>query len=224
MSAVIRPHILTGPIPPGLDDDGQPMSPWLNRTRRLERDCAEMLGLAKGVLADGTITVAEADLVRDWAGQHPDAMGQWPINALKARLDRAFADGRIDEAEREDLSALLAAIVGGTAGMVGGEGATTALPLDQPQPALAWTGSVFVFTGKFAFGPREACQEQVVRRGAICEDNVTRRCRYLVLGTFGSRDWVQTPFGRKIEKAVKYREAGQPLAIVSEDHWAESLG
>lgn len=83
-----------------------------------------MLGLAKGVLADGTITVVEADLVRDWAAQHPDAMTQWPISALKARLDRAFADGRIDEAERKDLSALLTAIVGGTAGMIGGEDAS----------------------------------------------------------------------------------------------------
>lgn len=216
-------HFLNEPIPAGLDADGQPMSLAFNRTRRLERDCAEMLGLAKGVLADGTITAVEAELVRDWAAQHPDAMQQWPINTLKARLDRAFSDGRIEETERKDLSALLTAIVGGTAGMIGREDATTTLPLDQPQPALAWTGSVFVFTGKFAFGPREACQEQAMRRGGICEENITRRTRYLVLGTFGSRDWVQTAFGRKIEKAVKYRAAGRPLAIVSEDHWAESL-
>ena len=32
-----------------------------------------------------------------------------------------------------------------------------------------------------------------------------------LVGTFGSRDLVHTPFGRKIEKAVKYREAGLPL-------------
>jgi hypothetical protein len=45
----------------------------------------------------------------------------------------------------------------------------------------------------------------------------------LIVGTFGSRDWVHTSFGRKIEKAVTYRRAGQRLAIISEDHWAGSL-
>jgi len=44
-----------------------------------------------------------------------------------------------------------------------------------------------------------------------------------VLGTFGSRDWVHTSFGRKIETAIRYRDKGAPIAIVSEDHWAASL-
>lgn len=39
-----------------------------------------------------------------------------------------------------------------------------------------------------------------------------------------SRDGAHTTFGRKIEKAVSYREKGVPIAIVSEDHWAASLG
>jgi hypothetical protein len=30
-------------------------------------------------------------------------------------------------------------------------------------------------------------------------------------------------FGRKIEKAVKYRESGVRLAIVGEEHWAAAL-
>jgi hypothetical protein len=46
---------------------------------------------------------------------------------------------------------------------------------------------------------------------------------YVVIGTFGSRDWVHTSFGRKIEKAVDYRTKGYPLAIITEDHWAAQL-
>ncbi len=53
---------------------------------------------------------------------------------------------------------------------------------------------------------------------------MTQRTNYLIIGTFGSRDWVHTSFGRKIEKAVQYRIAGCRLAIVGEDHWAASLG
>jgi hypothetical protein len=44
-----------------------------------------------------------------------------------------------------------------------------------------------------------------------------------VIGTFGSTDWVHTAFGRKIEKAVSYRDAGVLLRIVGEDHWASAL-
>jgi hypothetical protein len=62
-----------------------------------------------------------------------------------------------------------------------------------------------------------------VKRGGLCEANVTKRSTFLVIGTFGSRDWVHTAFGRKIDKAVSYRSAGTPLRIVAEDHWAGAL-
>lgn len=207
-----------------LDPHGQPFNLRFNRARRAERDLSEMLGLAKGVLADGVVTEAEAELLRNWALRHPDATEQWPVNILKERLDRIFADGCVNEPERRDLSSLLESIVGGTAGVVVGEDAATELPIDRPPPALLWQGSVFVFTGKFALGPRRDCQRHVIGLGAKCEDTVTRRTNYLVVGTFGSRDWVHTPFGRKIEKAVKYRESGLRLAIVGEEHWAAALG
>jgi hypothetical protein len=206
------------------DPHGQPYNVRFNRARRAERDLTEMLGLVKGLLADGVVTDAEAAHLANWAQHHPDATEQWPIPALKARLDQIFADGQVDDGERRDLAELLEAIVGGTAGIIVGEDAATELPLDQPPPAIHWPGSVFVFTGKFAFGPRAECQRVVLELGGECDDNITRRTRYLVLGTFGSRDWVHTSFGRKIQKAVEYRASGVPLAIVAEDHWATLLG
>jgi NAD-dependent DNA ligase len=207
----------------GLDAHGQPFNVRFNRARRAERDLSEMLGLAKGLLADGIVTDDEAALLANWAAKHPDATEQWPVSILKARLDRVFEDGKVDEDERRDLSELLASIVGGTAGIMVGEDAATVLPLDDPTPDLTWTGSVFVFTGKFAFGPRADCERQVIKLGAACERTITHRTRYLVIGTFGSRDWVHTSFGRKIEKAVQYRDDGHSLAIIAEDHWASSL-
>ncbi len=205
------------------DPQGQPYNLRFNRARRAERDLSEMLGLVKGLLADGVVTEAESALLANWAEQHPDAVEQWPLPALKARLDQVFADGRVDEVERRDLAELLEAIVGGTAGIIIGEDAATELPVDQPPPALLWNESVFVFTGKFAFGPRAECERETLKLGGLCEANITRRTRYVVIGTFGSRDWVHTSFGRKIEKAVEYRADGVPLAIVGEDHWANAV-
>jgi len=181
------------------------------------------LGLAKGLLADGVVSETEVLLIRDWMRRHPDSLEYWAIRAVHDRLERAFADGRIDDDERTDLGELLADLVGGKAGVVGGDDSATELPLDRPAPTIAWEGSVFVLTGRFAFGPRRDCERQVLNRGGECDPNITRRTNYVVIGTFGSRDWAHTSFGRKIEKAVAYRQSGLPLSLLCEDHWARSL-
>src|SRR5439155_6501580 len=115
-----------------------------------ERDLSEMLGLVKGVLADGVVTQAEAAVLKEWVSRHPEAAEQWPVNILKERLERIFVDGQVNKAERRDLADLLESIVGGKAGIIAGEDAACELPVDRPPPKLTWTESVFVFTGKFA--------------------------------------------------------------------------
>lgn len=206
-----------------LDADAQP-SGGFNASRRLDRDISEMLGLVKGVLADGVVTVGEAELLRDWAKAHPDVVRDWPGRILHERLKSIFADGRIDDIERADLADLLRDIVGGSAGVILGASAATQLPLDKPPPRIRFEEATFVFTGRFAFGSRKACESEVVRLGGLCASNVTFRTNYLVIGTFGSRDWIQSSHGRKIEKAIEYRgDQRSRIAIVGEDHWAEAL-
>jgi NAD-dependent DNA ligase len=206
-----------------LDPHGQPYGVQFNAARRAERDLSELLGLAKGLLADGQLSQPEATLVHNWVATHPDAAAHWPVSKLAERLERAFADGRVSDEERNDLAELLTALVGGMAGVIVGADASTELPLDNPCPELAWSGAAFVFTGKFAFGTRADCERQVKNLGASCGKDITMDTDYLVIGTFGSRDWVHTSFGRKIEKAVAYRSKGCRLSIVGEDHWAASL-
>jgi NAD-dependent DNA ligase len=205
------------------DPHGQPFNVRFNRARRTERDLSEFLGLAKGLLADGTISEVECQLVKNWLSNHVSAVEQWPLNHLAQHIEKVYSDNHIDEAERLHLADVLSSIVGGTAGIILGEDASTELPLDVPPPPLKWAGSTFVFTGKFAFGTRADCQRQVTKLGAVCNSDVTRSTDYLIIGTFGSRDWVHTSFGRKIEKAVQYREAECRLSIVGEDHWVSCI-
>ena len=207
-----------------LDAHGQPLNLHWNAARRIERDLSELLGLAKCMLIDGTIDAQEADFLRNWADNHPDALAHWPTDFIFARLNHFYADGHIDEAERRELKELLSALVGGTTTMVLGEECATTLPLDRPPPELLYRPTdVYVFTGKFAFGPRGECRKTVMQRGAQCEDNITKRTSFLVISTFDSRDWVQSSYGRKIQKAVNLRDTGLPLKIVGEDHWARAL-
>jgi hypothetical protein len=207
-----------------LDAHGQPVSATINRKRRIERDVSEMLGLAKGILSDGVIHDEEARYLRDWGKNHPDALDQWPANLIFTRLSQIFADGQIDESERQELRELLESLIGGAASILLGYEGATALPLDKPAPLICWgPNEIYVFTGKFAFGTRAHCEREVHRRGSFCEQNVTRRTSFLVIGTFGSEDWRQSPYGRKIERAVELRDSGFALRIVGEDHWADAL-
>ncbi len=205
------------------DFDGQPVNGRFNAKSRADRDISEMLGLVKGILVDGEVNEKKTFALRRWIKAHPDVTGKWPGDALNAMLKRILADGIVTNEECEDLMELLSGMVGGEAGIIGGGNAATSLPLDIPAPKIIFPCQVFVFTGKFAFGPRSACEELTQDAGGICEENVTRRTRYLVIGTFGSRDWIHTPYGRKIEKAIEYRAEGQSIYIICEDHWAASL-
>lgn len=110
---------------------GQP-DPAYNRMRRIDRDLAEMLGVVKGVLADGLVTTDEAKKLRQWCDAHPDIAEEWPGSALVRRLDHIFEDGEVSEAERSWLAELLHDLVGGEAGVILASSTATQLPLDPP--------------------------------------------------------------------------------------------
>lgn len=205
------------------DDHGQP-HPVLNAARRTVRDCAELLGIAKGVLVDGVVTPEEALLVNQWLVTHPDVENDPVLRLLSSRVRHIFSDGRVDDEEREELKGLLDDLVGGRAALTLGYDASTALPLDKPAPLMCYgPDEVYVFTGRFAYGTRKQCASEVLERSSAVEDNVTRRTSFLVIGSFGSRDWKTTSYGTKILRAADLRSSGFALRIVSEDHWAGTL-
>lgn len=222
-SAATATIVLPAAAAPAFDPHGQPYNVLFNRAGRTERDLSELLGLAKGMLSDGVITADEATYLQSWCHNHADAVDHWPANQIGARLLRAFADGQIDDAERADLRDLLAALVGGTASMVLGYEAASTLPLDDPAPVCCWPAQVYVFTGRFAYGTRATCEREVISRGGTCEKTITRRTTFVVVGTFGSRDWKHSNYGGKIQKAVTLRDKGGALRIIGEDHWARAL-
>lgn len=206
-----------------LDSHNQP-NPRINASSREDRAIHELLGCCRGVLYDGIVNDDEAIGLASWIQANPEAADRWPGSVIAGRLNRMMADLVIDEEECEDLRDLLEKLVSGHMSQLTRDNATTQLPLDDPAPELEFDGHVYVFTGKFALGPRAVCERTVQELGGSCDPRITQRTNYLVLGTFASRDWAHTSYGRKIEQAVEYREKGIPLAIVGEDHWAEAIG
>lgn len=189
------------------------------KTRSLD----EMLGLCKGVLADGVIVEREAIALEEWCRANPELATEWPASILGERLRRIFEDGIVDDEERADLGALLRQIVGGPPEASLCDRYATTLPLDNPAPAVRIRGSYFVFTGKFLYGQRRVCMAAVDVRGGTSQKYLTGSTNYLVVGTMATEAWAHGSFGRKLESALASRERYGTPAIICEQHWVKYL-
>lgn len=204
------------------NEDGQPLNLSFNARRRIDAGIDELLGLIRGVTADGEVTEREADALLYWCSRHEEIMNDWPVNVLIRRLSRIYADGVVEDHERDDLKLLLSEIIGEKDAPLAAP--VTSLPLCRPAPAVVFAARTFVLTGQFALGPRRVCEAQVIERGGFCSGSVTKKTDYLVIGSVGSRDWIHSSWGRKIEQAVEYRDRSRSsVRIISEQSWAAVL-
>jgi NAD-dependent DNA ligase len=205
-----------------LDQNAQPIVTAFRQGAVADRKIDELVGLIKGVLADGHVHQAEAAFMLNWMNANRDAAAAWPASVLYPRLAAAMADGHLSNDEEGELLGLLASAVGANTTEQGHASGSTSLPLDRPAPPIAFDGRVFCFTGQFYSGSRRWCEEAVTARGAQ-HGTLTKKTHFLVIGEIGSRDWAHSTHGRKIEKAIAMRESGAPVAIVSEEHWTKHL-
>jgi len=205
-----------------LDEDGQP-SPALYFERVQRRLISELLGVCKGIVCDGEVTPGEALSLKRWIAGHPDVSVGYPGNVLAERLLRIFADGHIDEDERNELGELLQDVTGETPEHDQPMNLSARLPLDDPPPTILFDGYEYVFTGRMLYGTRRHCEQAVTERGARVGETVTQRTGFLVVGPIASKAWLESTHGRKIMRAVELRRDGQPVRIVSEEHWIQAL-
>ncbi|WP_068312836.1 BRCT domain-containing protein [Polycladidibacter hongkongensis] len=193
-----------------------------NRARIDQRQVAELIGIARGVIADGTLNDLEIEFLYKWLIANADAAQNPLVNALIARIKDALADGVIDDEERQDLLSTLHELTG--ADFETGEALKAAtLPLDDPMPAIVFPHRNFTFTGTFTFGKRKDVEAVTKQLGG----NITplnMKTHFLVIGEYATDSWLQSSFGTKIVKAVEMREKRRPIALVSEAHWYEAAG
>jgi len=91
---------------------GNNMTERVSDARFNSIDIPELIGLCRGVLADGTINLAEAEFILRWLNERSDVLETWPADELHQRLCSALADGALSEDEKLELSALLEEIIG----------------------------------------------------------------------------------------------------------------
>lgn len=182
-----------------------------------------LLGLARGVLADGVVNEAEARALHDWVEWHPEAMGRWPVSILARRLERIFRDGVVDPEERDDLAELLRRILEGTPGPPMRVHSPAELPLDPVAPVVTFQGRTFTFVGRFASGSTASRTRRVVALGGTVEPEVTSRTDTVVVGAFTGDDAREGPVAEGLARAARLRTEGGRPSIITEEHWMASI-
>ena len=67
----------------------------------------EMMEFARAIIADGNISDSEAKGFQAWIEANPDVIGIGSVDELVGILTNFFSDGRLSEAQREQLIDIL---------------------------------------------------------------------------------------------------------------------
>jgi NAD-dependent DNA ligase len=193
----------------------------VNGDRLQSRQVDELVGLARGLIADGAIVPSEVEFLEKWLVTNMSISQQPLIATLYDRVSAILADGVVDQDECRDLFAALSAFTAGDVEL-GEASKASSLPVCHPAPIVTFSGMAYCFTGTFKFGQRKHCEQAVGSRGGT-GGSLTKATNYLVIGAYATESWKHSSFGNKILKAVEMRSSGHPISIVAEDHWVTHL-
>lgn len=193
-----------------------------NRKNIQDRQVDTLIGLSKGITADGKVDQSEAEFLQTWLVQNCQSQNPLILNLLN-KVSEMLEDGILDEDESAELLTILHTL-SGEKSELGEVAKTSTLPVCSPSPNIEFVSKTFLFTGTCAFGTRKQCQEAIKSLGGVNAKGVTKKLDYLILGTYVTDSWAHESYGRKIEKAMEYRDSGLPISIITEEHWANEAG
>lgn len=186
-------------------------------------------GILHGILADNILTDEEIIKLSDWITEHDYLNGIYPYDEINSLLKSVLSDGIIDEDERDMLKAFFSEFIDTTLSYHLNQNELNALKskynvngICTACPEIIFTGASFCFTGASTKASRSEIKGLIEQTGAHFSDSVTKKTDYLVIGDDGNPYWVFACYGRKVEKAISMRKAGQRISIIREkDLWDE---
>jgi hypothetical protein len=201
---------------------GELIHEWTGVGRISSSGLELLVGIAMEVAADGRIARNDADLISAWLGGHAGMSDRPMIRTLFGQVGDVLSDRTLDETEYAGLLETLNSVsaLGGAWGTPAAEVAD--LPFCRPVPELDFDSQIYCFLGTFAFGQRRYCEQAVIDLGSTCAP-FSRKTDALVIGAYAMADWRQHSLADSVVQAAQWRDAGAPIAIVSETDWAAQL-
>ena len=115
-------------------------------TRRLEnRQMDTLVGISRGITADGVVNQQEAEFILEWLDQTPTLEGPL-VDSLFERLSDFLDDGFLDADESAAVLDMLNEFVGGSSD--DNAFVKTWMPVDETQPPVAFRGQAIHVHGR----------------------------------------------------------------------------
>lgn len=196
----------------------------INLKRNFHKKAQSLTGFCSGIMCDNALTKDEILHLRHILLEFSDLLYDWPHSFLLAKINSILEDGIVTKEEIKDFEETLRNFIGGTLSDTGAvSGLSATLPIDE-ESLIIFPQKTFCFTGQFKYGTRAECAAAVESKGGLVRNSVITELDYLIIGELASRDWIETNYGRKIQKAMDMRKLGRSkVAIIGESDWILTL-
>lgn len=159
-----------------------------NRNHIKRQQLDTLIGLSKGITADGRVNQPEAELLHRWLIQNHHSENPVIVNLL-AKVTNTLEQDLLDAEESAELLAILRTLVDGGS-EVGEVTKTTAQPICSPPPKLDLVDKTCLFARTFAYDTRQQCQAAIETFGQKIEKAMKYRGLGLPVVIVGGEWWV----------------------------------
>ena len=166
--------------------------------------------IAEKAVEDDVISLDEASKLYCMLKILPEASEDKTIRPIFSMLERAIADGEVDQSESLEIGRALKHFIDPVAS-------------DGDEGDIEFVGKNFVLTGNFEHGTKDSVASMIESRGGVLLKSVTKKCDYVVVGGFGNESWSMGNYGSKVKKALDWQAKGVPVRIVSEQELFDAL-
>lgn len=183
----------------------------------------ELIGICRGILADGEVNDTESKFLYGWLRENMQYCNEFPFKNLLETLERVLLDDSVDEDEQLELIDLFLMIIGEPKPVSNDSGEIIALTAGSASPFTteilpSIEGVGFTLTGAFEAGTRKEVFDKITNKGGLQVKNLSRKkTNFLVIGKLMSDRWKHSSFGNKILGAIEWNMQGVPIHIISEE-------
>lgn len=188
----------------------------------MKQTLGELLGIARGLLADQELSDSEIEFLHQWLEDHYGLASSFPGNVIHARIKEVLEDEVVTAEERSHLVETLNLLIENRMEDLAEQVDLTELWFDEAG-LIEFDKARFCLVGNFIFGPMDVCQTAIEQRGGTVSPLVSDEPQFLVVGGLGVDEWRSGGLGQEIETAVRLRAKGRPVKIIAEESWVAQL-
>lgn len=126
----------------------------------------ELIGMLKGIGADGEINAREAVNLLEWIDDHEEIASDRSVAPIFSILEESLEDGKISEEEQEAIKGAISSFLSPADGCCG----------------IEFEGKRFVLSGDFLHGSKSDAGAYIEGKGGEIANSVSKKVSYVVIG------------------------------------------